>query len=199
MIPVTFPDGASRPFEPGVSGLDIAKSISPSLAKRTRRHDARRRAGRSRRADRPRRQDRVRRPRRSARAGADPPRRRPCAGRSGAGALSRHAGHHRPGDRERLLLRFLSRRAVHARRLRRPSKRRCARSSPRDRPIVPRNLDARPGQGLVRDAGRGVQGRTDRRDSGRREPERSTSRATGSISAAARICPRPARSARPSS
>ncbi len=35
MIHVTFPDGASRPFEPGVSGFDIAKSISPSLAKRT--------------------------------------------------------------------------------------------------------------------------------------------------------------------
>ena len=35
MISVTFPYGNSRPFEPGVSGLDIAKSISPSLAKRT--------------------------------------------------------------------------------------------------------------------------------------------------------------------
>jgi len=35
MINVTFKDGASRPFEPGLSGLDIAKSISPSLAKRT--------------------------------------------------------------------------------------------------------------------------------------------------------------------
>ena len=34
MISVTFPDGASRPFEPGISGLAIAKSISPSLAKR---------------------------------------------------------------------------------------------------------------------------------------------------------------------
>ncbi|MGB6324329.1 MAG: threonine--tRNA ligase [Methylocella sp.] len=34
MISVTFPDGESRPFEPGVSGFDIAKSISPSLAKR---------------------------------------------------------------------------------------------------------------------------------------------------------------------
>jgi threonyl-tRNA synthetase len=32
---VTFPDGASRAFEPGLSGLDIAKSISPSLAKRS--------------------------------------------------------------------------------------------------------------------------------------------------------------------
>ncbi|MCO5086936.1 MAG: threonine--tRNA ligase [Methylobacteriaceae bacterium] len=35
MISVTFPDGASRAYEPGVSGFDIAKSISPSLAKRT--------------------------------------------------------------------------------------------------------------------------------------------------------------------
>src|SRR5450432_3717673 len=35
MIHVTFPDGAERAYEPGVSGLDIAKSISPSLAKRT--------------------------------------------------------------------------------------------------------------------------------------------------------------------
>ena len=34
MINVTFPDGASRAFEPGITGLDIAKSISPSLAKR---------------------------------------------------------------------------------------------------------------------------------------------------------------------
>ncbi|PPQ39289.1 threonyl-tRNA synthetase [Rhodoblastus acidophilus] len=35
MISVTFPDGASRAYEPGVSGLDIAKAISPSLAKKT--------------------------------------------------------------------------------------------------------------------------------------------------------------------
>src|SRR5579883_625700 len=34
MISVTFPDGASRTFTPGVSGFEIAKSISPSLAKR---------------------------------------------------------------------------------------------------------------------------------------------------------------------
>ncbi|MCC2099373.1 MAG: TGS domain-containing protein, partial [Hyphomicrobiales bacterium] len=35
MISVTFPDGAQRQFAPGSTGLDIAKSISPSLAKRT--------------------------------------------------------------------------------------------------------------------------------------------------------------------
>src|ERR1700727_546014 len=35
MIQVTFPDGAARAYEPGISGLEIAKSSSPSLAKRT--------------------------------------------------------------------------------------------------------------------------------------------------------------------
>src|SRR5689334_12866285 len=35
MINVTFPDGARREFPEGISGLDIAKGISPSLAKRT--------------------------------------------------------------------------------------------------------------------------------------------------------------------
>ena len=35
MITVTFPDGARREFAPGISGLEIAKGISPSLAKRT--------------------------------------------------------------------------------------------------------------------------------------------------------------------
>ena len=35
MIHVTFPDGARREYAAATSGLDIAKSISPSLAKRT--------------------------------------------------------------------------------------------------------------------------------------------------------------------
>ena len=35
MIALTFPDGARREYSPGTSGLDIAKGISPSLAKRT--------------------------------------------------------------------------------------------------------------------------------------------------------------------
>jgi threonyl-tRNA synthetase len=35
MITLTFPDGAQRSFASGTSGLDIAKGISPSLAKRT--------------------------------------------------------------------------------------------------------------------------------------------------------------------
>src|ERR1044071_9307555 len=32
---LTFPDGAAREYPAGTTGLDIAKSISPSLAKRT--------------------------------------------------------------------------------------------------------------------------------------------------------------------
>ena len=35
MIELTFPDGAKRPFPAGTSGLDVARSIAPSLAKRS--------------------------------------------------------------------------------------------------------------------------------------------------------------------
>jgi threonyl-tRNA synthetase len=35
MVALTFPDGARRDHPPGTTGLDIAKGISPSLAKRT--------------------------------------------------------------------------------------------------------------------------------------------------------------------
>ncbi len=35
MVALTFPDGARREFPKGTTGLDIAKGISPSLAKRT--------------------------------------------------------------------------------------------------------------------------------------------------------------------
>src|SRR6266702_8261852 len=35
MVALTFPDGARREYPKGTTGLDIAKGISPSLAKRT--------------------------------------------------------------------------------------------------------------------------------------------------------------------
>src|ERR687897_57345 len=35
MVRLTFPDGARREYPNGITGLDIAKGISPSLAKRT--------------------------------------------------------------------------------------------------------------------------------------------------------------------
>jgi threonyl-tRNA synthetase len=34
MVALTFPDGARREYPPGTTGLDVAKAISPSLAKR---------------------------------------------------------------------------------------------------------------------------------------------------------------------
>src|SRR5919109_4934580 len=34
-VNLTFPDGAKREFPKGITGLEIAKGISPSLAKRT--------------------------------------------------------------------------------------------------------------------------------------------------------------------
>src|SRR3974377_1110244 len=35
MVTLTFPDGARRDYRNGITGVEIAKSISPSLAKRT--------------------------------------------------------------------------------------------------------------------------------------------------------------------
>src|ERR1700750_1187277 len=35
MVALTFPDGARRDYPNGITGFDIAKGISPSLAKRT--------------------------------------------------------------------------------------------------------------------------------------------------------------------
>jgi len=35
MVALTFPDGARREYASGSTGFDIAKGISPSLAKRT--------------------------------------------------------------------------------------------------------------------------------------------------------------------
>src|SRR3984957_9829872 len=35
MVALTFPDGARRDYPNGITGIDVAKAISPSLAKRT--------------------------------------------------------------------------------------------------------------------------------------------------------------------
>ena len=35
MVALTFPDGARRDYPDNITGLEIAKAISPSLAKRT--------------------------------------------------------------------------------------------------------------------------------------------------------------------
>ena len=106
-------------------------------------------------------------PRRSARAGADPARRRACAGRSRAVAVAGHAGHHRPGDRERLLLRLLPQRAVHAGRFRR-DREEDARDHRARQALHQGSVGAREGQAGVPRQGRDLQGRAGRRHSRRR-------------------------------
>ena len=140
-IHVKLPDGSVKDVPRGTSALDIAKGISPRLAdaalvaqikplssngaataqpaaKRLHGTNPRRTSppGRSRapagercRAAHP---DRAR----SRSAGSLPPLVGPPDGGRGARALSRDQARPRPGDRERLLLRLLSREALHARR-----------------------------------------------------------------------------------
>ena len=119
MVAVTFPDGARRDY-PAEHHRPRHRQGHFALARQAHGRDGARRHGRrSRRPDRARCQDRIPHARRPARAGTDPPRRRACARRGGADAVARHAGHHRAGDRERLLLRLLPQPAVHAGRFRR--------------------------------------------------------------------------------
>ncbi len=166
MVALTFPDGARRDYPPNTTGLDIAKGISPSLAKRTVamaldgkvadladpiEHDAK---------------IEFLDPRRSARAGAHPPRCRARARRSGADAVARHPGHHRSGDRERLLLRFLPQRAVHAGGFRR-DREEDARDHRARQTVHQGSVVARRGQEGVSRQGRELQGRAGRRHSGR--------------------------------
>ena len=113
-VTLTFPDGARREFPKNITGLEIAKGISPSLAKRT---VAMALDGHLADLNDPIEDDaKIELVNRDdpARARIDPPRRRPRARRSGAVVMAWHPGHDRPGDRKRLLLRLLPQRAVYA-------------------------------------------------------------------------------------
>ena len=165
-IALTFPDGARRDYPQGTTGLDVAKGISPSLAKRT---VAMALDGALADLDRPhraRRQDRIRQPRRPARAGTDPARRRACARRSRAVAVAGHAGDHRPGDRQRLLLRLLPQPAVHAGRPAGHRKEDEGDHRPRQT-LHQGSVVARQGEADLPRHGRELQGRAGRRHSGR--------------------------------
>ena len=71
-ITLTFPDGAKREFPKDITGLDIAKGISPSLAKRTVAMALDGVVADLNDPIRARREDRIHHPRRCARAGTDP-------------------------------------------------------------------------------------------------------------------------------
>ena len=160
MPAITLPDSSVRRFDAPVTGATVAAAIGPGLARAALAmkldgklvdldtsidHDA---AGR------------LRHPPRRRRAGADPPRRRPCAGRGGAGALSRHPGHHRPGDRRRLLLRLRPQPAVHPGRLPRHRGEDAGDRRPRRQVRAPGDRP-RGSHPVLQGQGREVQGRAD--------------------------------------
>ena len=160
MPAITLPDSSVRRFDAPVTGATVAAAIGPGLARAALAmkldgklvdldtsidHDA---AGR------------LRHPPRRRRVGAHPPRRRPCPGRGRPGAVSRNPGHHRPGDRRRLLLRLRPQPAVHPGRLPRhrgedagDHRRRRQVRAPGDRP--------RGSHPVLQGQGREVQGRAD--------------------------------------
>ena len=150
--------GPQRSFPPGTTGLDIARSISPSLAKRTAAMVRDGGRGRPRRPHRGRRPNRVHHAGRCAGAGAHPPRRGPCPRRSGADALARHAGDDRAGDRRRLLLRLLQAPSRSRPRISRRSRPRCARSSRATRPSRKTVKSREAARAWFRGQGRGLQG-----------------------------------------
>ena len=114
-ITLTFPDGSKRSFARGITGKDWRRDLQ--VAGQEDRGDALdgKLADLADPIERRRGQDRL--PHRSGGAGADPARRGPRHGRGGAGVVARHTGDDRPGDRERLLLRFRQGGAVPSRRL----------------------------------------------------------------------------------
>ncbi len=104
--------------------------------------------------------------RRGRGARADPPRRRPHHGPRRAGAVARHQGHHRPGDRERLVLRLRPRRPLHPRRPRRDREKdegnHCEAGRSSHRRVGPHRRHP-----PLREPRRALQGRADRRHSRR--------------------------------
>ena len=186
-ISLTFPDGAKRAVPAGTSRA----ATSPSRSRRRSPSEAVAvqldgKLARPRRAHQGRRRIRIPHARRSRSARADPPRRGACDGRGRAGALSRHASHHRSGHRERLLLRLRARRALHARRSAQDRSQDARDRRPR-RALHLRGDGPQGGEEAVPRQGRDLQARADRRHPRRRGDQDLLASANGSISAAGRI------------
>ena len=88
--------------------------------------------------------------------------------RGRAGAVARHAGDHRPGDRARLVLRLRQGGAVHAGGSAARSKRRCTRSSRRNAPFTKEVWSRDKAKAHLQGQGRDLQDRAGRRDPRRR-------------------------------
>ena len=163
MITLTFPDGSARQFKPGLTGAELAASISKSLSKKAVAISLN--GALADMADPITADARVKIVTRddAGGAGADPPRRRPCDGRGRAGALSRHAGHHRPRRSKTASITIST-----ARRASRPTIWRRSRRSMREivaarQALHEGSVGARQGAGFLRRRGRRLQGGAYRR------------------------------------
>ena len=169
-VAVTLPDGAVRRYPSGTTPGAIATDISKSLGKAAL---AARVDGRLVDLSLPIEADAalaiVTAKDEADGARAHPPRLRPHHGPRRAGAVARREGHHRPGDRERLVLRLRPRRGVHPRGPRH-HRGADARDHRRARPGAHRGLGPRPRHPPLRGDGRALQGRA-RRGDPRRRPD----------------------------
>ena len=169
-ISLTFPDGSKRPYKAGITGRELAGSISKSLAKK-----AVAMVVDGKLADLA---DPI-----AADASVkivtrtDPEAleliRHDCRARDGggrAGAVARHPGHHRPRDRERLLLRLRQGGALPPRRSR-AHRGQDARDRRPQRALHQGALEPRARQGLLQEEGRAVQDRAGRRHPRGRGPQ----------------------------
>ena len=95
--PITLPDGSVRRFDAPITGAALAEVIGPGLARAALAMKLDGRLGRSCYQHRSRRRGGIRHPPRPGGAGADPARRRPCAG--GGGAMSCYPGTRSPSGR----------------------------------------------------------------------------------------------------
>ncbi len=198
MIKVTFPDGAVRDYARGTTGTTVVEGISPSLAKKT---VAMKWNGVLTDLSDPLNDDgKIEFVMRDSADGLGLIRH--DAAHVLAEAVQElwpdDAGHHRPGDRERLLLRLQARHAVQRGRI--PGDRKEDEGDRRSRRRLHQgSLVPRRGQARLRQQGRELQGRAGRRHPGRPVDQDLSRRASGSTSAAARTCARPRMSARRSS
>ena len=140
-VALTFPDGSKRSFKKGLNRRRAGRRHLQVAGQEGGGHLAGRPTGGPGRPDRGRRQRQDHHPHRPGSAGADPARRRARDGGSGAVAVARHPGDHRPGDRERLLLRLRQGRSRSIPTISPRSKPRCTRSSSGTRPS-PRSCGA---------------------------------------------------------
>ena len=112
---IRLPDGSQKPFDKPVTVAEVAASIGAGLARAALAGKVDGKLVDTSYVDRPRRRSRDRHRQGSRRAGHPAPLDRAPAGPCGEGAVSRRPGHHRPGDRGWLLLRFFLQAPVHAR------------------------------------------------------------------------------------